>query len=429
MYFIDTCFPWLVTMVAQCLIVLAVGSVLTWCWSRPIERIRCIQATVIAAALTCLLQPLNAWPQIHLVWLPAMAEQPAANGTVAARSTVAARRGAEASDFGLSESPKAVPATRAKSRPPQAAPVGMRNPAMAAAEPDEIQGTAITAAAQAPIAGNAQPTILNSTRWQRGAAVRAFPFVLALIGACWGAAWLAIGLFRLRGLLGRCRPASPEVQRLLREIQGDSTRPVELLTSTEIQIPFTYGIRRPVIVLPASLDWSSEPAALRYCLAHEWSHVCRYDVLYWWGMLLLEPVAWFQPLYWVLRRELRICQDQLADQFAANLSADPISYAGFLVKLARIRQQREIAVALAISQGRSSLSRRVLMLLSDRRRFAAVCRPRAVLASACVLALVCATLGVVKLQSAQAQSVEPEGKAGSDNPPVTHVLALAAPNP
>src|SRR5579864_601967 len=49
-----------------------------------------------------------------------------------------------------------------------------------------------------------------------------------------------------------------------------------------IQIPFTYGLRRPVIVLPASVDWSREPAALRYCLAHEWSHVCRYDVACLW---------------------------------------------------------------------------------------------------------------------------------------------------
>jgi beta-lactamase regulating signal transducer with metallopeptidase domain len=436
MSFIDTCFPWLVTMVGQCLIVLAVGSVLTWCWSRPIERIRCIQATVIAAALTCLLQPLNAWPQIHLAWLPAVAEQPAATGT-ATTNTAAAGRDAAASNPGRAELPQmsrtigAGPANEVKSRRQHATPIGMRSSAIAASEADEHQdfkGAANTAAAHAPVEASSQPPALNGAGWQRGTVLHAVPFVLAVVGACWGGVWLGIGLARMRGLLGRCQPASPEVQRLLREIQAGSTRPVTLLTSTEIQIPFTYGIRRAVIVLPASVDWTNEPAALRYCLAHEWFHVCRYDVLYWWSMLLLEPFAWFQPLYWLLRRELRICQDQLADQFAANLSADPISYAGFLVKLARIRQRRETTVALAISQGRSSLSRRVLMLLSDRRRFAGVCRPKAVFASACVLALVCAALGAVKLQSAQAQSAGPKAKADTDDPSVTKVVALAASN-
>jgi beta-lactamase regulating signal transducer with metallopeptidase domain len=426
MSFIDACFPWLVTMVGQCLIVLSVGSVLTWCWSRPIERIRSIQATVIAAVLTCLLLPLIPWPRISLAWLPAATNE----STIAAVSQPTDPVRAEATS-GLRPLDR-VPEMKTRPQQRDAVPVANTSAGLATMEGvglENVKRTVVTTNAQQPAdTGTVLPSNSKASWLRQGSVLRVLPFLIAFFGAGWGGGCLAVGLSRLRGLLRRSRPASPEAQHLLSEIRAGSTRPVRLLTSDEIQIPFTYGIRRPVIVLPTSVDWSGEPAALRYCLAHEWSHVCRYDVVYWWAMLLLEPVAWFQPLYWLLRRELRICQDQLADQFAASLSADPLSYAGFLVKLAKTRQHRQIAVALAISQGRSSLTRRVLMLLSDQ-RFAAVCRPRALCASVLVLALVSATLGLVKLQSAQAEPSGTDSKNGSEKSPVTNAVAIPAPNP
>ena len=56
MLWINSTFDWLVTMAVVSLVVLAIGTLLTWCWARPIERLRCIQATFVAIVAACLLQ-------------------------------------------------------------------------------------------------------------------------------------------------------------------------------------------------------------------------------------------------------------------------------------------------------------------------------------------------------------------------------------
>ena len=69
MLWINFTFDWLVTIAVVSLAVLAIGTLLTWCWARPIERLRCIQATFVAIAAACLLQQFHFLPQVSLGWL------------------------------------------------------------------------------------------------------------------------------------------------------------------------------------------------------------------------------------------------------------------------------------------------------------------------------------------------------------------------
>src|SRR5437660_729294 len=83
---------------------------------------------------------------------------------------------------------------------------------------------------------------------------------------------------RLR-LARACSPAPAEVAELLERIAGPGARRVRLLASDRLDLPVMFGWRRPAIVLPGALCRSGDAAALRYCLAHEWSHVERGDML------------------------------------------------------------------------------------------------------------------------------------------------------
>ena len=106
-----------------------------------------------------------------------------------------------------------------------------------------------------------------------------------------------------------------------------------LLESDRIALPYTYTWARPVILLPTTLCGGDEPVALRYVLAHEWSHVEKRDAWAWNLACLAGLVLFYQPLFWWLRRQLRLCQDYLADAraVAAGSAED---YAAFLVRLA-----------------------------------------------------------------------------------------------
>src|SRR5204862_517790 len=136
---------------------------------------------------------------------------------------------------------------------------------------------------------------------------------------------------------GLCRvlrgsvPAPEWCRDILREISGPAGDRVQLLVSPRAAQPFTFAWRRPVIVLPQALlrgnedrisnvneiqtadSWrSSTAAALRWSLAHEWSHVARGDVWTWSLAGVVRLVYFYQPFAWWLRQQLRLCQDYLA---------------------------------------------------------------------------------------------------------------------
>ena len=104
-----------------------------------------------------------------------------------------------------------------------------------------------------------------------------------------------------------------------------------------VDTPLTFGWLRPVVVIPQQIA-AAGGEALRYCLAHEWWHIQRADILSWQATWACQFVLWHQPLFWVLRRELRICQDILADSHATAGGDAALEYSELLVSFARNRQ-------------------------------------------------------------------------------------------
>src|SRR5262249_6258940 len=149
---------------------------------------------------------------------------------------------------------------------------------------------------------------------------------------------------------------------------------VEIVATPEIDVPLTYGIRRPVVILPSAMIEAGHEEVIKQCLAHEWSHIRRRDIAHWWLWQAVQPLFWFQPLYWVLRRELRLCQDQIADHFAAGQTNDTLTYAESLLHLARSRRRMQINLALTMNDGKSNLYRRVQRLVSANSHLTSVCR-------------------------------------------------------
>lgn len=104
---------------------------------------------------------------------------------------------------------------------------------------------------------------------------------------------------------------TPYVQRWLSEHR--ITRPLEVRSSDLISSPLTYGILRPVILLPKKFDRSDE-TALQYVLAHEYIHIRRFDAITKILFAATLCVHWFNPLVWVMLRtaegDLERCCDQ-----------------------------------------------------------------------------------------------------------------------
>ena len=76
-------------------------------------------------------------------------------------------------------------------------------------------------------------------------------------------------------------------------------RTIRVRQSDQITSPLTYGILRPVILLPSTMDFGDEEK-LNYVLTHELIHVKRFD--YAWKLLFAATlcVHWFNPLVWLM---------------------------------------------------------------------------------------------------------------------------------
>ena len=141
--------------------------------------------------------------------------------------------------------------------------------------------------------------------------------------------------------------------------------PVELLEHEAVPGPMTFGISRPVIVLPLDArEWSE--AELRRALMHEIEHIQRGD---WLMQIVARTVAalyWFHPLVWTAWRRLCLEAERSCDD-AVVISEERTDYAEQLVMLAQRMSATPVQPMLGMAN-RSDLSTRVTAVLDDRLR-------------------------------------------------------------
>jgi beta-lactamase regulating signal transducer with metallopeptidase domain len=373
-------FLWLVHTALGGSLFLAAGCLAVAVCRQPVRRIRLIELTVAGALLVPLLVAVPGIPSWTLGWLPS----PAPN---------ADNDAAPLSDPSSAVTPADLLQERAAlGAPPVAAGVGLGNSS-------ENGGTDMAITPAGRVALPPLPTMILL-----GHAV----VLVFLLGRG------LLGVLRLRWLLRRAAPVSEELREVFLQIAGRRGQGVRLLACDAIEVPLMCALWRPTILLPQEVCRSGDALALRYCLAHEWSHAERGDAWRWYLSSLGQLLFYFQPLFWWLRLQLRLCQDYLADARAAE-AGEPEDYAEYLVTLAR-RRLTAPALGLSIGGRRSNLYRRAIMLLQPRqpleRRCVAAWSVGAFVAAVVLLGL----LTAVRLGPA-ARAADKPAFAAKDAPP------------
>lgn len=111
-------------------------------------------------------------------------------------------------------------------------------------------------------------------------------------------------------------------------------RNMQIRQSDKIAAPLTYGIFRPVVLLPKTTDWKDE-ASLEYILTHELVHVRRFDILAKWLLAAALCVHWFNPFVWVMyvlaNRDIELSCDETVLRISGETKKS--AYALTLIKL------------------------------------------------------------------------------------------------
>ena len=168
-------------------------------------------------------------------------------------------------------------------------------------------------------------------------------------------------------------------------------RMVTLLREAHAVVPMTWGVMRPVVLLPADAEeWDTERRTV--VLAHELAHVRRWDTLTQWIAHLALALFWFNPLVWMAARQMREEREHACDDAVLSIGTRPVEYADHLLEIVRSLGSAEgPAAALAMAR-RSQFEGRLLAILDNATPRGGVSRglgfAALVLAAAAVLPLV-----------------------------------------
>lgn len=144
--------------------------------------------------------------------------------------------------------------------------------------------------------------------------------------------------------------------------QHSMWRTVQIRQSDKIIAPLSYGIFRPVILLPKSIDWTDE-IRLRYILAHEFEHIRRFDTV---TKLLLASslsVHWFNPFVWVMyvlaNRDIELsCDETVVRNFFGETTKS--TYAMMLISM---EEKRSKLTILYNSFSKNAIEERIVSIM------------------------------------------------------------------
>ena len=142
-------------------------------------------------------------------------------------------------------------------------------------------------------------------------------------------------------------------------------RSISIRQTAGITAPLTYGVLRPVILMPKDTDWT-DTATLEYVFAHEFTHIRRFDALRKPLLVVVPCLHWFNPMVWVMyvlaNRDIELACDEAV--IRAKGTDARKSYACTLLNL---EERRGGFAALTNSFSRNAIEERIRSLMKMRK--------------------------------------------------------------
>ena len=190
---------------------------------------------------------------------------------------------------------------------------------------------------------------------------QALLFVLAS-GCAARALWLASGVGKLRRWRRDARLFAPLPPRL-DSLRAAIAPHAELRLAASLSGPVTFGLLRPVVVLPS--PFAELPADIQEAIVcHELLHVRRRDWLVTVVEQAIRAALWFHPAIWWLIGQTQLAREQTVDGEVIALTGNRQQYLNALLAMAGHRPALDLAPA-ALFLRKRHLKNRVALLLKE----------------------------------------------------------------
>ena len=158
-------------------------------------------------------------------------------------------------------------------------------------------------------------------------------------------------------------PATLDDRRVYRTLQGRKPR---LCRCAACNTPLMFGVFRPLIALPERVY---SDGMLTNILRHELMHYRRRDTLYKWFAVAVLSAQWFNPLSYLIRREInRACELSCDEMLLRDMDrADKLSYGDTLLTMASAGALPAGVVATTFSTEKRNLKERLEQIMHYKR--------------------------------------------------------------
>lgn len=142
-------------------------------------------------------------------------------------------------------------------------------------------------------------------------------------------------------------------------------RTIQIRQSDRISAPLTYGIIKPVILMPKKTDWENRQQ-LEYVLLHEYTHICRFDTVTKLIATFALCIHWFNPFVWAMyilfNRDLELsCDESVVRQFGEKSKS---VYARTLISM---EEKKSGLTPLYNSFSRNAIEERITAIMKTRK--------------------------------------------------------------
>lgn len=186
----------------------------------------------------------------------------------------------------------------------------------------------------------------------------------------WAAGALGCALFFMSAYR-KCRSKfkySPPIVHDFTEMWKESQnlrRSVEIRRTDRFSTPVTYGIIRPVILVPESMDWEDSQTA-EYVLLHEYIHIRRLDGITKLILTVVVCMHWFNPLVWIMyllaNQDLELsCDESVIWSLGESKKAD---YARALI---RMEEVKSALTPFCSSFSKSKIQERIVAIMKTKK--------------------------------------------------------------
>jgi len=168
-----------------------------------------------------------------------------------------------------------------------------------------------------------------------------------------------VGLYRRRNRL-----AGPKTRAMLADMCSGS--PPRIYFNPLTKTPMLFGIFRPAIILPCREYTREEMQAI---LSHELTHLRRKDILIKWLMLITTALHWYNPVVWLVSREIdRACELSCDEAVIQDMDGQGRQhYGNTLIMVAASPKTPRVITSATMSEDKKNLKERLGAIMKNRR--------------------------------------------------------------